>query len=281
MIDSKYGIQFRLAKLKQEVAMNSPPEAVVRLNIQENAVAVVRIDRPEVKNALNSAVREQLAEIFRALAADNRVRSIVLTGDEQCFVAGADIREFAQASPVQMYLRHTEYLWDAIARCPKPVIAVVNGFALGGGCELAMHCDIIVAGQSARFGQPEVKLGLMPGAGGTQRLIRAVGKFQAMRIALTGCLVPAPEALAMGMVSEVVSDDRTLSRALELAAQIAELPPLAVAQIKEVMLLGADLPLDSALALERKAFQLLFDSRDQKEGACAFLEKRKASFSGE
>lgn len=281
MIDSEYGIQFRLAKLKQEVAMNSPPEAVVRLNIQENAVAVVRIDRPEVKNALNSAVREQLAEIFRALAADNRVRSIVLTGDEQCFVAGADIREFAQASPVQMYLRHTEYLWDAIARCPKPVIAAVNGFALGGGCELAMHCDIIVAGQSARFGQPEVKLGLMPGAGGTQRLIRAVGKFQAMRIALTGCLVPAPEALAMGMVSEVVSDDRTLPRALELAAQIAELPPLAVAQIKEVMLLGADLPLDSALALERKAFQLLFDSRDQKEGACAFLEKRKASFSGE
>lgn len=281
MIDSKYGIQFRLAKLKQEVAMNSPPEAVVRLNIQENAVAVVRIDRPEVKNALNSAVREQMAEIFRALAADNRVRSIVLTGDEQCFVAGADIREFAQASPVQMYLRHTEYLWDAIARCPKPVIAAVNGFALGGGCELAMHCDIIVAGQSARFGQPEVKLGLMPGAGGTQRLIRAVGKFQAMRIALTGCLVPAPEALAMGMVSEVVSDDRTLPRALELAAQIAELPPLAVAQIKEVMLLGADLPLDSALALERKAFQLLFDSRDQKEGACAFLEKRKASFSGE
>lgn len=281
MIDSEYGIQFRLAKLKQEVAMNSPPEAVVRLNIQENAVAVVRIDRPEVKNALNGAVREQLAEIFRALAADNRVRSIVLTGDEQCFVAGADIREFAQASPVQMYLRHTEYLWDAIARCPKPVIAAVNGFALGGGCELAMHCDIIVAGQSARFGQPEVKLGLMPGAGGTQRLIRAVGKFQAMRIALTGCLVPAPEALAMGMVSEVVSDDRTLPRALELAAQIAELPPLAVAQIKEVMLLGADLPLDSALALERKAFQLLFDSRDQKEGACAFLEKRKASFSGE
>ncbi|MEN5110139.1 enoyl-CoA hydratase [Pseudomonas sp. TWI672] len=261
--------------------MNSPPEAVVRLNIQQNAVAVVRIDRPEVKNALNSAVREQLAEIFRALAADNRVRSIVLTGDEQCFVAGADIREFAQTSPVQMYLRHTEYLWDAIARCPKPVIAAVNGFALGGGCELAMHCDIIVAGQSARFGQPEVKLGLMPGAGGTQRLIRAVGKFQAMRIALTGCLVPAPEALAMGMVSEVVSDDRTLPRALELAAQIAELPPLAVAQIKEVMLLGADLPLDSALALERKAFQLLFDSRDQKEGACAFLEKRKASFSGE
>lgn len=261
--------------------MNSHQEPVVHLHIQDDAVAVVRIERPEVKNALNSAVREQLADIFRALAGNTCVRAIVLTGGEQCFVAGADIREFAQASPVQMYLRHTELLWEAIARCPKPIIAAVNGFALGGGCELAMHCDIIVAGQSARFGQPEVKLGLMPGAGGTQRLIRAVGKFQAMRIALTGCLVHAPEALAMGMVSEVVSDERTLPRALELAAQIAALPPLAVAQIKEVMLLGADIPLESALALERKAFQLLFDSRDQKEGASAFLEKRKAIFSGE
>lgn len=257
------------------------PEAVTGLQILDDAVAVVRIERPEVKNALNGAVREQLATIFRALAVDDRVRAIVLTGGEQCFVAGADIREFADASPVEMYRRHTEYLWEAISRCPKPVIAAVNGFALGGGCELAMHCDIIVAGQSARFAQPEVKLGLMPGAGGTQRLIRAVGKFQAMRIALTGCLVAAPEALAMGMISEMVSDEQTIPRALALAAEIAALPPLAVAQIKEVMLAGADLPLDSALALERKAFQLLFDSRDQKEGARAFLEKRKAIFSGE
>ena len=256
-------------------------ESVVDLQIRDDAVAVVRIERPEVKNALNNAVREQLATIFRALASDHRVRAIVLTGGEQCFVAGADIREFADASPIDMYRRHTEYLWEAIGRCPKPVIAAVNGFALGGGCELAMHCDIIVAGQSARFAQPEVKLGLMPGAGGTQRLIRAVGKFQAMRIALTGCLVTATEALAMGMISEMVSDEQTLPRALALAAEIAALPPLAVAQIKEVMLAGADLPLDSALVLERKAFQLLFDSRDQKEGARAFLEKRPASYSGE
>lgn len=256
-------------------------ESVVSLQVLDGAVAVVRIERPEVKNALNSAVRERLATIFRALAVDDRVRAIVLTGGEQCFVAGADIREFADASPIDMYRRHTEYLWEAIGRCPKPVIAAVNGFALGGGCELAMHCDIIVAGQSARFAQPEVKLGLMPGAGGTQRLIRAVGKYQAMRIALTGCIVTAPEALAMGLISELVIDEQTLPRALALAAEIAALPPLAVAQIKEVMLAGADLPLDSALALERKAFQLLFDSRDQKEGARAFLEKRKAIFSGE
>jgi enoyl-CoA hydratase/carnithine racemase len=144
-----------------------------------------------------------------------------------------------------------------------------------------MHCDMIIAGESARFGQPEVKLGLMPGAGGTQRLIRAVGKFHAMRIALTGCLIKAPEALSIGLVSEVVNDEQTLARAHELAAEIAALPPLAVAQIKEVMLAGADLPLEAALVLERKAFQLLFDSHDQKEGAAAFLEKRAAVFTGE
>jgi len=256
-------------------------QPVVHLDVQDNGVAVVRIHRPEVKNALNAQVREELALHFRALAQRKDVRAIVLTGGEQFFVAGADIKEFASATPIEMYRRHTEYLWEAISRCPKPVIAAVNGFALGGGCELAMHCDLIVAGESARFAQPEVKLGLMPGAGGTQRLVRAVGKFQAMRIALTGCMVKAPEALAMGMLSEVVADDQTLPRALELAAQIAALPPLAVEQIKEVMLAGADLPLESALVLERKAFQLLFDSADQKEGAAAFFEKRTPNYLGE
>ena len=254
---------------------------VVHLDVQANGVAVVRIDRPEAKNALNAQVRQQLAEHFWALAGRHDVRVIVLTGGEQFFVAGADIKEFASATPIQMYRRHTELLWEAISRCPKPVIAAVNGFALGGGCELAMHCDMIVAGESARFAQPEVKLGLMPGAGGTQRLVRAVGKFQAMRIALTGCMVKAPEALAMGMISECVSDEQTIPRALELAAQIAALPPLAVQQIKEVMLAGADLPLESALVLERKAFQLLFDSADQKEGAAAFFEKRTPHYLGE
>lgn len=261
--------------------MANPDQPVVHLDVQDNGVAVVRIHRPDVKNALNAQVREELAGHFRALARRRDVRVIVLTGGEQFFVAGADIKEFASASPIEMYRRHTEYLWEAISRCPKPVIAAVNGFALGGGCELAMHCDMIVAGESARFAQPEVKLGLMPGAGGTQRLVRAVGKFQAMRIALTGCMVKAPEALAMGMLSEVVADDQTLPRALELAAQIAALPPLAVEQIKEVMLAGADLPLESALVLERKAFQLLFDSADQKEGAAAFFEKRTSNYLGE
>lgn len=261
--------------------MANAKRPVVYLDVQPNGVAVVRIHRPEVKNALNAQVREALAEHFRALAQRRDVRAIVLTGGEQFFVAGADIKEFASAGAIDMYRRHTEYLWEAISRCPKPVIAAVKGVALGGGCELAMHCDLIVAGESARFAQPEVKLGLMPGAGGTQRLIRAVGKFQAMRIALTGCMVSAPEALAIGMLSEMVSDAQTLPRALELAAHIAALPPLAVEQIKEVMLAGADLPLESALVLERKAFQLLFDSKDQKEGAAAFFEKRAPEYRGE
>ncbi|WP_110636736.1 enoyl-CoA hydratase [Salinicola salarius] len=246
-----------------------------------DGVAVVRIDRPEAKNALNAAIRRQLAEHFSSLAHRDEVRAIVLTGGEHVFVAGADVKEFATVSPAEMHQRHNERFWEPIALCPKPVIAAVNGFALGGGCELAMHCDIIVAGETARFGQPEVKLGLMPGAGGTQRLVRAVGKFQAMRMLMTGCLVSAPEALRMGLVSEVVADDQTLERAKALAHEIASLPSLALEQIKETVLAGADLPLDSALVLERKAFQMLFDTADQKEGAAAFIEKRKPNYRGE
>lgn len=255
------------------------PSEVYLASLDEG-VAVVRIDRPDAKNALNGAIRHQLAELFSSLAQQDEVRAIVLTGGEQVFVAGADIKEFATASPTEMHLRHNERFWEPIAHCPKPVVAAVNGFALGGGCELAMHCDIIVAGNSARFGQPEVKLGLMPGAGGTQRLVRAVGKFQAMRMLMTGCIVPAPEALRMGLVSEVVSDDQVLVRAKELAQEIAGLPALALENIKEVVLAGADLPLESALVLERKAFQMLFDTVDQKEGAAAFLEKRKPNYKG-
>jgi len=256
-----------------------PPE--VYLESLSEGVAVVVINRPEAKNALNAAVRRQLAEQFSSLGQRDEVRVIVLTGGDQTFVAGADVKEFATASPTDMYLRHNERLWDPIAHCPKPVIAAVNGFALGGGCELAMHCDIIVAGESARFGQPEVKLGLMPGAGGTQRLVRAVGKFQAMRILMTGCMVKAPEALRIGLVSEVFPDDETLMRAKSLALEIAAMPSLAVEQIKETVLSGADIPLESALVLERKAFQMLFDTKDQKEGAAAFIEKRKPDYRGE
>ncbi|MDT4841397.1 2,3-dehydroadipyl-CoA hydratase [compost metagenome] len=256
------------------------PEPTVLLERPANGVALLRLNRPESLNALNMALREELAGHFQRLnyCADTRV--IVLTGGDSVFAAGADLGELVEASVLQVYERHVERYWQAISHCSKPVIAAVNGYALGGGCELAMHCDLIVAGVSARFAQPEIKVGVMPGAGGTQRLLRAVGKFQAMRMLLTGCIVPAERALTMGLVSEVVADEETLPRALALAWSIAGMPPLALAQIKEVVLAGMDMPLEQALALERKAFQLLFASRDQKEGMQAFLEKRKPEYHG-
>ncbi|MBH9305232.1 enoyl-CoA hydratase [Pseudomonas aeruginosa] len=260
--------------------MSADPSPVVLLEFPAADIALLRLNRPQARNALNDQVRQRLASHFQTLGADPAIRVIVLTGDSRCFAAGADLRELSTSTAFGLYGRHGERYWEAIARGPKPVIAAVNGFALGGGCELAMHCDLIVAGESAQFAQPEIKVGVMPGAGGTQRLVRAVGKFQALRMLFTGCLVKAPQALAMGLVSEVVADESTLARALELATEIARLPPLALAQLKEVVLAGADLPLDRALALERKAFQLLFDSQDQKEGMQAFLEKRPPNYQG-
>jgi enoyl-CoA hydratase len=243
-------------------------------------IALLRINRPEARNALNLLVREQLAEHIARLGRDPAIRCLVLTGDEKAFAAGADIGEMATATPIEMMMRPTHLYWRAIATCPKPLIAAVNGYALGGGCELAMHADIIIAGESARFGQPEVRVGIMPGAGGIQRLARTVGKFKAMKLLLTGKPVTAAEAAAMGLVSEVVPDAEVLDRALALAAEIAAMPPLAVMQIKEVLLAGLDAPLETALVLERKAFQLLFDSRDQKEGMQAFVDKRPPQFEG-
>ncbi|WP_079435999.1 enoyl-CoA hydratase [Zoogloea sp. LCSB751] len=244
-------------------------------------VAVIRMNRPEARNALNQAVRSGLAEHFTALGADPDIRAIVLTGGDTVFAAGADLRDLADRGAIEILLRNNHLLWQAIADCPKPVIAAVNGLAWGGGCELAMHADLIVAGESASFCQPEVKVGVMPGAGGTQRLTRAVGKFKAMKMVLTGLPVSAREADAMGLVSEVVADADVQTRALELAVLIARRPPLAVTQIKEVLLAGADAALDTGLMLERKAFQLLFASRDQKEGMHAFLDKREPEFTGE
>lgn len=244
-------------------------------------VAVIRMNRPEARNALNQAVRSGLAEHFTALGADPDIRAIVLTGGNTVFAAGADLRDLADRGAIEILLRNNHLLWQAIADCPKPVIAAVNGLAWGGGCELAMHADLIVAGESASFCQPEVKVGVMPGAGGTQRLTRAVGKFKAMKMVLTGLPVSAREADAMGLVSEVVADTDVQARALELAVLIARRPPLAVTQIKEVLLAGADAALDTGLMLERKAFQLLFASRDQKEGMHAFLDKREPEFTGE
>ncbi len=253
---------------------------VVLIERPADGVGLIRINRPEARNALNMEVRKLIAQHLTALGEDDAIRCIVLTGNDKSFAAGADIKEMAGASPIEMIQRGVHKLWRVIAACPKPVIAAVNGFALGGGCELAMTCDIIVAGESARFGQPEVKIGIIPGGGGTQRLTRAVGKFKAMKICLTGDLFSAKEAFDMGLVSELVPDAEVEKRALAMARQIAELAPLAVQQIKEVILAGQDASLDAALRLETKAIQVLFASQDQKEGMAAFIEKRKPQFQG-
>ena len=246
----------------------------------DERVAVIRLNRPEARNALNMATRQALAERFAELGEDETTRCIILTGGEKIFAAGADLRDMVERTPVEMFARRSERLWKPIADCPKPVIAAVNGYALGGGCELAMHCDIVVAGEGASFGQPEVRVGIMPGAGGTQRLVRAVGKFRAMKILMTGEPVSARDALAMGLVSEVVADAEVFERALAIAQTIAKMPPLAIMQIKEAVLAGVDASLETALMLERKANQLLFATRDQKEGMRAFVEKRKPRFEG-
>jgi enoyl-CoA hydratase len=252
----------------------------VLLDRQPDHVAIIRIANSQARNALTGSVRDQLAQIFIALAADDEVRCAVLTGTDTVFAAGADIKAMAYANPIDMMMRAGERTWAPIKDFPKPLIAAVNGLALGGGCELAMHADIIVAGESARFGQPEIKLGIIPGAGGTQRLVRAVGKFKAMKILLTGDFVSAREAEAMGLVTDVVPDTEVLDHALTLARSIAALPPLAARKIKELVLQGSDLTLDAGLALERHAFQLMFGTADQKEGMQAFLEKRPPRFTG-
>ena len=258
--------------------MSEPNELIVER--PQPGVALVRLNRPEATNALSLPLQALLSQTFTALGADPEVRCIVLTGGEKVFAAGGDIHSLLDAGPIDILERHTERVWAPIQPCPQPVIAAVCGYAFGGGAELAMHCDIIVAGEGASFAQPEIRIGIMPGIGGTQRLVRAVGKFNAMKMLLTGRPVAAREAQAMGLVCEVVADAEVIPHALGLAATIAGMPPLAAQQIKEVVLAGLDAPLETALALERKANQLLFATRDQKEGMQAFLDKRRPRFEG-
>ena len=259
--------------------MNDAPQEVL-LDRPADGVARITLNRPEARNALSMSVRERLGGLFAELGADAGTRVIILTGGAQVFAAGADIRDMVERGAAEMMLRRTHVHWQAIGDCPKPIIAAVNGYALGGGCELAMHCDIIIAGENASFGQPEIRVGIMPGAGGTQRLTRALGTFQAMRMLLTGKSLSGREAWSLGLASEVVADDAVQQAALDMAIGIAAMPPLAVMQIKEVVRAGQDVPLETALMLERKAFQLLFDSDDQKEGMRAFLEKRTPRYVG-
>ncbi|MBI5717184.1 MAG: enoyl-CoA hydratase/isomerase family protein [Burkholderiales bacterium] len=241
-------------------------------------VVVLRLHRPAVLNALNLTLRQALATSFARLDADPLTRVVVLAGNERAFCAGADLNEYVDASPTEILARRMDQLWAAVSGCRKPVIAAVRGHALGGGCELAMHADVIVAGESARFGQPEVLIGLMPGGGATQRLTRAVGKFRAMHLLMSGAPIAAAQALAMGLASEVVPDAEVEPRALALARQLAQGPQQALQFIKEAVIGGMNVPLEQGLQMERKSFQLLFATGDKTEGIRARLEKRPAKF---
>jgi enoyl-CoA hydratase len=246
----------------------------------EQRTALVRLNRPKQLNALNGAVMDALCTALEELDRDDGVRAIVVTGNERAFAAGADIGEMAGASPIDMLVTNRIGQWDRIRRVTKPVIAAVNGWALGGGCELAMTLDLIVAGEGTKFGQPEISIGVIPGAGGTQRLTRAIGKAKAMRMVLTGEPIGAREAEAAGLVALVTQDEVVVEDALALAAKMAEKSPLALRLAKEAVNAAHEMSLTDALAYERRLFYLLFASEDQKEGMAAFLEKRAADFTG-
>lgn len=241
-------------------------------------VALLRLHRPEALNALNLALRRALAAAFTRLDGDDGVRVIVLAGSARAFCAGADLREYVDARSEEVAARDMGRLWDAIADCRKPVIAAVRGHALGGGCELAMHADLIIAADNASFAQPEVLLGIMPGGGATQRLVRAVGKFVAMKLLLTGERIDGRAAAAAGLASEAVPDDDVEARALALATRMAGGARHAQRAIKEAVLVAMNTPLTQGLAFERKAFQSLFETEDKHEGISARLEKRDPRF---
>ncbi len=244
-------------------------------------VALVTIDRPEALNALSFDLLDEIAATLERLDRDPECRAIVLTGaGTRAFAAGADIRELATQTPVSLTAGARFASWERIAAVRTPLIAAVRGVALGGGCELAMTCDMIVAGEDAQFGQPEIKLGVMPGAGGTQRLTRAIGKARAMELILTGRTMSAREAEASGLVTSVVPSEATVEAALELAARVAAQPPLAVLAAKEAIRRADELPLSAGLEFERRSFYLLFASEDQAEGMAAFIEKRTAHWRG-
>jgi len=242
------------------------------------AVGLLTLDRPKAMNALNTQMIEEIGRALDDLEADDKVGAIIITGSHKAFAAGADIKEMAQLGLVEAYLTNHAAALERVAATRKPVIAAVAGYCLGGGCELAMMCDIILAAQSAKFGQPEITLGIMPGMGGTQRLTRAVGKSKAMDLILTGRMMDAAEADSAGLVARVVGDDDLMSEAVAVADKIAALSRVSVMMAKEAVLRGYDAPLSEGVRTERRLFHALFGTEDQKEGMAAFIDKRTPQF---
>jgi enoyl-CoA hydratase len=246
----------------------------------EPPIGLVRINRPKVLNALSFGVLKELVEAFEAFDKDDRIKATILTGNDDAFSAGADIKELSEATPVELIQRNQFALWDRLKRTAKPIIGAVSGYALGGGCELAMNCDMIIASETAKFGQPEINIGIMPGAGGTQRLTRAIGKFRAMEMILTGQPIAAREAEKHGLVNRVVPIEAYLDEARKLAMQIAQKGPVSTRLAKDAILKAFDTPLEEGLQFERRNFYLLFSTEDMKEGMTAFVEKRPPHFKG-
>ena len=257
------------------------PEYTTILIEKHDRVGVVRLNRPQAMNALNHQLNMELMDALAAFDADLDVGAMIVTGSERAFAAGADIKEMADLSAVDMLQRDTVAPFDRIRKIKKPVIAAVSGWCLGGGNELVMSCDLVVASESARFGQPEITIGVIPGAGGTQRLTRAVGKVIAMEMVLNNRTLTAEEALNFGLVNRVVPVERYLEEALELANEIAARAPLAVRLAKEAINQAFETSLTDGLADERRSFYLLFASQDQKEGMRAFVEKRRPEWQGQ
>jgi enoyl-CoA hydratase len=247
---------------------------------KEGSIGIVQLNRPSALNALNFELMAELVKALEELDGDQAVRVIILTGNERAFAAGADLKEMSQAGPVDLILGRRFELWDRIRKIAKPIIAAVSSYCLGGGNELAMSCDMIIASENATFGQPEVNVGIMPGAGGTQRLIRAVGKYKAMEMILTGKPITAQEAHRVGLVNRVVPTESLMDEAKKIANEIASKPPISIRAAKEAILKAQDTALEVGLDFERKSFYMLFATEDGKEGMKAFLEKRKPNFKG-
>ncbi len=243
-------------------------------------IALIQLNRPKELNALNLQLMGEVRDALKALDEDENVRVIIITGNDRAFAAGADIKQMSNKNAIDMLKIDQFSTWDQIKKTKKPFIAAVSGFALGGGCELVMHCDCVVASETAQFGQPEIKIGVMPGAGGTQRLPRAVGKALAMEMVLTGEFISAERALQAGLINKIVPVELLMDETVKMAKSMARNSPLALQMAKEAVLKSFENSLTEGLYLERKNFYMLFATEDQKEGMSAFIEKRNPNFKG-
>ena len=255
-------------------------EPLVLAELDDEGVGVARLNRPEARNALSADLMEELARIVEAWDADPKARCIVIAGGDEYFAAGADIKAMRERSFQETLVTPMASFWPRLARCRTPLIAAVSGYALGGGCELALLCDMIVASEKAEFGQPEILLGIIPGGGGTQRLARVIGKQRAMELVLTGRRITAAEAYGMGIVNQVAPAREWLAQAVELARVIARRPPIAVRLGKQAVLAADEMPLTAGLDHERRLYELTMATEDRLEGMQAFIEKRKPDFKG-